>query len=263
MLANKMIDDSKSYITIFETERDRDAIYQAIKYAEQSIKFDIGAVEDLITVGRDKKRSEFILSSKEVINLLPFDCCLFQMELPKTDKPIFILIKKLNNNEFVFYVWSAMTVLKKSYLPANAYYLVNTEDNTTTTTQLDLSAEKLTDQENDVFFKQRLEPVVYALRMMACSNIETIDNIPSRLKQSRVKKGKSPLFEYKTLHVTGAPKTKNKYGNGGSHASPRVHLRRGHIRKLSETKSVWVQPCVVGDKSKGVIHKDYNFSTAA
>ena len=98
-----------------------------------------------------------------------------------------------------------------------------------------------------------------AIRQMCavlnCSNIETKTVTPSpKLNRKRAKKGKQPFFEYKILEVV--PQGAKKPHLGGTHASPRIHLRRGHIRRLPE-KQVWVQPCVVGEKKNGVIMKDY------
>ncbi len=50
---------------------------------------------------------------------------------------------------------------------------------------------------------------------------------------------------------------------GGTHASPRLHLRRGHPRQYAPGKYCWVQPCVVGNKAAGMVHKDYAIKHAA
>lgn len=90
-----------------------------------------------------------------------------------------------------------------------------------------------------------------------CSNVITIENpAPEKLNKKRVKAGKQPLYSYKTLHLSIPDMARNGGAGAGTHASPRVHLRRGHIRRL-ESKSVWVNPCVVGDKRSGVVMKDY------
>ena len=87
----------------------------------------------------------------------------------------------------------------------------------------------------------------------------SVDDIlpPEKLNKSRIKKGKTPFFSYKVLTINSqkgnAPSNSN---SKGSHSSPRIHLRRGHIRKL-ESKTVWVNACVVGDKKKGAVNKDY------
>ena len=44
---------------------------------------------------------------------------------------------------------------------------------------------------------------------------------------------------------------------GGSHASPRWHLRRGHWRQLGDGRRVFVRGCEVGDPERGGILKDY------
>jgi len=44
---------------------------------------------------------------------------------------------------------------------------------------------------------------------------------------------------------------------GGSHASPRWHIRRGHWRQLANGRRVFVRPCEVGDPTRGGIVKDY------
>lgn len=105
--------------------------------------------------------------------------------------------------------------------------------------------------------------IVNYLCALSCNNaeIETDDDLPSPTKEKmRRSKGKLPTFTYKVLTI-GGRKMNGSTGKGGTHNSPRIHLRRGHIRRLA-TKNVWVNACVVGDKSKGVIHKDYNMVAA-
>ena len=44
---------------------------------------------------------------------------------------------------------------------------------------------------------------------------------------------------------------------GGSHASPRWHIRRGHWRQLADGRRVFVRACEVGDAERGRVLKDY------
>ena len=100
--------------------------------------------------------------------------------------------------------------------------------------------------------------------VMACSNVRTRDHQPdAALNKKRAKAGKVPLVSYKTLEIV-VPNTRYEGGGpgGGTHASPRVHLRRGHIRKIADGKTVWVQACVVGSKH-GMVLKDYKLRSAA
>lgn len=146
------------------------------------------------------------------------------------------------------------------YMPIGGGWRIDTELETTefiTTLADEERAESMQFMQDQAF--RFIAPIMECIRMMNCSNVCTMDNIPSRLKQQRQKKkSKTPLFTYKTLHITNAPKKKGLPG-GGTHASPRIHLRRGHIRTLPTGSTTWVQPCVVGDKSKGIVHKDYSF----
>jgi len=80
---------------------------------------------------------------------------------------------------------------------------------------------------------------------------------PKFMNKARIKKGKHPLFEYKTLAID--PQLLRIPGSGlnGDRAAPRLHWRRGHVRSLRSGAKTMVRPCIVGDKSNGVILKDY------
>jgi hypothetical protein len=94
---------------------------------------------------------------------------------------------------------------------------------------------------------------------MRCNNVYVKNNLaPKRLNKSRKKKGKLPLFEYKTLEVrqsNGVVVTTEEHVR--TRNSPRIHLRRGHIRTYADGSSTYVVPCVVGSKERGVVHKQY------
>jgi len=77
----------------------------------------------------------------------------------------------------------------------------------------------------------------------------------------RLAKGKLPIYEWRT--VTIEPVEPRKSHKGGTHASPRLHDRRGHLRKLKNGKNVWVKPCKVGNASQGTVFHDYRISEAA
>lgn len=76
------------------------------------------------------------------------------------------------------------------------------------------------------------------------------------LNRKRKTKGKPPVsFDWHTVEV--GPKTVKNEPQGGTHASPRLHDRRGHWRTCRSGKQVWVKACKVGDAAKGVVFKDY------
>lgn len=93
--------------------------------------------------------------------------------------------------------------------------------------------------------------------VLACSNVLVRDvEAPAALNKKRAKKGKTPMVTYKILEVVAPPTRQERVDQGGTHAGPRVHLRRGHIRRLDEHRTTWVQPCVVGSEP-GAVLKDY------
>jgi hypothetical protein len=84
---------------------------------------------------------------------------------------------------------------------------------------------------------------------------------PTQLNKKRERKGKPPLFEYKVLDIVADIMETPKAGVGrphGNHASPRMHKRRGHIRRLDNNRTTWVRNTIVGKPGKGEVRKDYN-----
>lgn len=69
------------------------------------------------------------------------------------------------------------------------------------------------------------------------------------------------VLEYKVLKLDLSNPPPEASDCGGTHASPRLHLRRGHWRKYKSGIERWIKPTWVGDKDLGVIHKDYEVTT--
>lgn len=102
---------------------------------------------------------------------------------------------------------------------------------------------------------------------LSCSNIkhEVMEHYDAKMNQRRINDGKVPLYETRTLWLD-APSTivySDNEGLGGTHRSPRQHLRRGHIRRIQSGKKVWVNSAVVGAKNGGVICSTYAIREAA
>jgi hypothetical protein len=89
------------------------------------------------------------------------------------------------------------------------------------------------------------------------NNHVTTEDIEPDARESRIRriKGKGPLYTYKTL-VIGAPKKRQGVG-GGTHASPRSHLRRGFYRTSRKGVRHWVNATMVMGETPGFVHKDY------
>lgn len=105
--------------------------------------------------------------------------------------------------------------------------------------------------------------LVQACSVINCANISTADvEAPAALNKKRQASGKQPFFSYKVLQLAEDRKAPGRAGAGagGQHASPRMHLRRGHLRRL-EHKTVWVRPAMINaDSTRGAVFKDYGLT---
>jgi len=99
-------------------------------------------------------------------------------------------------------------------------------------------------------------PVVCIVKMLQMSNVG-IDRVPSppKLNKARIARGKPPLFDYHVLTIRERPNAPRANGQGGHHASPRTHTRRGHVRHL-DSKNVWVRSALI-NPGHGFLSKSY------
>lgn len=102
------------------------------------------------------------------------------------------------------------------------------------------------------------------LNVLQCKNVGTDVIHPGAVKKamSAGKKGVLPFDSYHILTVD-VPSDKSctndsSSATGGTHRSPREHVRRGHIRRLSDGRRIWVNSTIVGVKNNGgSVKKDY------
>ncbi len=100
----------------------------------------------------------------------------------------------------------------------------------------------------------------YRLLSESCPSYKPVvrDTFTNRRK---IAQGKAPSYDWTTVYIE--PSKPRSEAKGGTHASPRQHDRRGHLRRLRSGKNVWVKPCKVGDPSKGIVWHDYAIKEAA
>lgn len=116
---------------------------------------------------------------------------------------------------------------------------------------------------------------VKMIQLLNCKNITSTDTPPpDKLQKKRIKRGKVPMFTYKTLKILVPGKKQNHLKNGKGQKDDiyynRIHLCRGHFKTYTKEKPLfgrmtgtyWWQPSVRGNKKNGVIHKDYAVSVA-
>lgn len=106
-----------------------------------------------------------------------------------------------------------------------------------------------------------LNSLLSFLLALSCSNVKVRDTEDlSKLNKKRLKRGKRPFFTYKVLDIlvpaARVPKGEVPKAQSGRQP-PRIHLRRGHVRRLASGSRTWVNACVVGKKEDGIVGKDY------
>ena len=105
--------------------------------------------------------------------------------------------------------------------------------------------------------RDEVQMYVQACAVINCQNVGRVEVQPAAaLNKKRLANGKRPLFSYHVLQLTDQAGSSNRSG-AGEHSSPRMHLRRGHIRRLPN-KTIWVRHTMVNAGSAdGVVAKDY------
>jgi hypothetical protein len=101
---------------------------------------------------------------------------------------------------------------------------------------------------------------------LSCSNVthKVIEEIDKNLNEKRIRKGKAPFYETRMLWVDAPGHIVNgQEHQGGTHRSPKQHLRRGHIRRLASGKNVWVNSAIVGSRNNGYLEKQYAIRRSA
>lgn len=104
-------------------------------------------------------------------------------------------------------------------------------------------------------YATEIHAVYGMLAALSCSNVTTEIVRPNR--EARAARPASTLFDYHVLMIDPGRGSERGEDLGGTHASPRTHLRRGHIRRHQTAGRIWVNSCVVNPTAIGTVNKDY------
>jgi hypothetical protein len=112
------------------------------------------------------------------------------------------------------------------------------------------------DDKNIHDIAQEAEVLLNFINALQCSNVE-IAKTEGRKKTVKHVKDALPFDDYHFLAIKQQDSAPESAGHGGTHRSPREHLRRGHIRRLQTGKKIWVSATVVCAGRGGKVSKDY------
>jgi hypothetical protein len=106
--------------------------------------------------------------------------------------------------------------------------------------------------------KNDVQQVIDLCVMLNLNNVSTkTETVPVALNLKRQRSGRPPLYSYKVLEVDGEIwRSRGAHGEAGREF--RSHMRRGHIRRIDETRRVWVRATMVHGKRPGFVDKEYH-----
>ncbi len=185
--------------------------------------------------------------------------------LEKFDANVVLATESVVDGELVISVYVVYRMVKnglKKWIPCNfSAHCNGSVFSVVPTTDEGRKIEKIYGANSSVAvsdIQNELGAVISLCAALSCKNVSHFDSeAPEKLNKKRVHSGKVPFFSYKILDIHQGHSENKKLG--GTHASPRCHLRRGHIRRL-ENKNVWVNASVVGNKKLGYVSKDYRMA---
>ena len=106
-------------------------------------------------------------------------------------------------------------------------------------------------------YMDELGALLCFLNILQCSNVHIERSESARNRKKAKLKDALPFDTYHVLTID-VPNISGIGNATGGHRSPREHLRRGHIRRLSDGRRVWVNATVVcAGRGAGVVTKDY------
>jgi hypothetical protein len=211
-----------------------------------AVQFDCGPVDD-IPIGKGR---EFCEARS------PYPNTLLQFETPSSPGASHAMVLWREQPDGSVQIICAQRKKNKEWLSVSPTTVTKNEDGSFHYHRIGY------DERNQGFATLMHARALNLFYILGCSNVETADNpAQAALNKKRAKSGKYPVLEYKTLVLKIDRLRTSGQTDGGSHASPRVHLRRGHVRQLETGRRVWVQACVVGS-TNGMILKDYRITTA-
>lgn len=125
--------------------------------------------------------------------------------------------------------------------------------------------------EKVIFILRTIEIPMTSLSFLHCKNvIIQSHDISDKLQRARIRRGKLPIFTFKTLEIKPMTKILREEGGSETHGLARaLHICRGHFKDYSQGPGLgrghakglyWWDSMVRGSREVGAVIKDYKVS---
>lgn len=277
MFAHEVIEDLKKHRNKFKSIVEPEFISSAINMIKSSHKFHYTSGDDLVMLSKGNWGKPILFDIDK--HLLPYN--LMWLDYKNTDKSGatdgkyfsdktgMLISKDPDNDRFAVYFFYHVTTKEiTTWSFSVSFNLVRYGDKTFGVSAVSEKVSKEIREMVEIEARENSREIGCLnifLELLNCRNIIT-ENIdpPNRINKKRKKRGKQPLFTYKTLIIDNGRHKKNGIENK-TDITNRIHLCRGHFKEYTQENKLfgkymgryWWQPHVRGGNKDGIVVKDY------
>jgi hypothetical protein len=173
------------------------------------------------------------------------------------DIPIAICVWEIDVNSFRFQIFNKLPLSATMGLPSHSNqwrgkkYVGTATYNPRTNDygiSVDIYDSSINETNAEMFCLKSWLIVEKVIVLLATEGIDVVkESPPIALNKKRAKNGKKPFRDYHVLKATQELEREHR-DLGGTHASPRIHFRRGHIREYEDGRKTWIRSTIVNIK---------------
>lgn len=209
----------------------------------------------------DTPNSEWPLPFEDMCLLLPFT---YSPTLRKRDGVLVTTLQR-KGEQLIFSMWSNADVHGHPSISIRSNKSLETDCRMTVTSTYAKAVgqtEEECQNEGIRYFKLTYRRVMAMVLLGLTEGIATARPTAPKsfINAKRIKKGKRPFFEWTTVVVEPRAVVPDPEPKGGTHASPKPHMRRGHVRRYKSGKVVTIKSMIVNKHKmpeEGFLFHDY------
>jgi len=215
---------------------------------DRFVQFDIGSLYNDLPLKQIIELQEYSIDMiKNGLNILPYEN--IALSFNYRYESILIISKQEDKIETLLTAKAPDNCVAQSFINAFSFQENEKEFKIESSFLFDTDDFEMDDASLKDIGNTCLQIILAFCAILNSRNTEIITTpAPKRLNEKRAKKGKPPIGEIKEIRINYGGKRYMIDGReeGGTHASPRLHWRRGHVRRLASGKITNVRPTLVG-----------------